>query len=44
MDITAPNNKTMSFRMLFEDSWRETVNETISDTYKTYANRRERVS
>ena len=33
MDITAPNNKTMSFRMLFEDSWRETVNETIVDTY-----------
>ncbi len=29
MDITAPNNKTMSFRMLFEDSWRETVNETL---------------
>jgi type III restriction enzyme len=33
MDITAPNNKTMSFRMLFEDSWRETVNETIADVY-----------
>ena len=33
MDITAPNNETMSFRMLFEDSWRETVNETIADTY-----------
>lgn len=33
MNITAPNNKTMSFRMLFEDSWRETVNETITDTY-----------
>ena len=29
MDITAPNNKIMSFRMLFEDSWRETVNETL---------------
>ncbi len=33
MDITAPNNKTMSFRLLFEDSWRETVNETIADVY-----------
>ncbi len=33
MNITAPNNKTMSFRMLFEDSWRETVNETITDVY-----------
>ena len=33
MNITAPNNKTMSFRMLFEDSWRETVNETIADVY-----------
>lgn len=33
MNITAPNNKTMSFRMLFEDSWRETVNETITDPY-----------
>lgn len=32
MDITAPNNKTMSFRMLFEDSWYETVNETITST------------
>jgi len=38
MNITAPNNKTMCFRMLFEDSWRETVNETITSTqilYKT---------
>ncbi len=33
MNVTAPNNNTMSFRMLFEDSWRETVNETIADTY-----------
>ena len=33
MDITSTNNKTMSFRMLFEDSWRETVNETITDPY-----------
>ena len=32
MDITAPNNRTMSFRMLFEDSWYETVNETIIST------------
>ena len=32
MDITTPNNKTMSFRMLFEDSWYETVNETITST------------
>lgn len=33
MRITTPNNKTMSFRMLFEDSWYETVNETIADPY-----------
>ena len=33
MEITAPNNKTMSFDMLFEDSWRETVNETITHPY-----------
>ena len=33
MDITVPNNKTMSFRMLFEESWYETVNETITDPY-----------
>ena len=33
MDSTAPNNKTMSFRILFEESWRETVNETIADAY-----------
>ena len=33
MNITAPNNKTMSFRMLFEESWYETVNETITDPY-----------
>ena len=33
MNVTAPNNNTMSFRMLFEDSWRETVNETIADPY-----------
>ena len=33
MNVTAPNNETMSFRMLFEDSWRETVNETIADVY-----------
>ena len=32
MDITSPNKKTMSFRMLFEDSWYETVNETITST------------
>ena len=32
MDITSPNNKTMSFRMLFEDSWYETLNETITST------------
>lgn len=32
MDITAPNNRMMSFRMLFEDSWYETVNETITST------------
>lgn len=28
-----PNNKSMSFRMLFEESWRETVNEAIGDGY-----------
>jgi len=33
MNITVSNTKTMSFRMLFEDSWYETVNETIADTY-----------
>ena len=33
MNITVSNNKTMSFRMLFEDSWYETVNETIADVY-----------
>ncbi|MDE0687538.1 MAG: DEAD/DEAH box helicase family protein [Candidatus Poribacteria bacterium] len=33
MNITAPNDKTMSFRLLFEDSWYETVNETIADPY-----------
>ena len=33
MNITAPDNKTMSFRMLFEESWYETVNETITDPY-----------
>ena len=33
MNITVSNNKTMSFRMLFEDSWYETVNETIADPY-----------
>ncbi len=33
MEIISTNNKTMSFRMLFEDSWRETVNETITDPY-----------
>ena len=32
MDIATPNNKTMSFRMLFEDSWYETLNETITST------------
>ena len=32
MDIATPNNKTMSFRMLFEDSWYETLNETITLT------------
>ena len=33
MNITVSNNKTMSFRMLFEESWYETVNETIADPY-----------
>ncbi|MDE0014534.1 MAG: DEAD/DEAH box helicase family protein [Candidatus Poribacteria bacterium] len=32
MDIATPNKKTMSFRMLFEDSWYETLNETITST------------
>ena len=35
MEAAGPNDKTMSFRMLLEDSWRETVNETIEDIYKT---------
>ena len=33
MNITVSHNRTMSFRMLFEDSWYETVNETIADAY-----------
>lgn len=35
MEAAGPNDKTMSFRMLLEDTWRETVNETIDDIYKT---------
>jgi len=31
-----PNNTAMSFRMLFEDSWRETVNETLTDSGEKY--------
>ncbi|MCG9129833.1 DEAD/DEAH box helicase family protein [Candidatus Poribacteria bacterium] len=35
MEATGPNDKPMSFRMLLEDTWRETVNETIDDIYTT---------
>lgn len=35
MNITAPSQKKMSFRLLFEDSWRETVNETIDESYSS---------
>ena len=35
MDATGPNDKPMSFRMLLEDTWRETVNETIDENYTT---------
>ena len=35
MEAAGPNDKTMSFRMLLEDTWRETVNETIDDIYMT---------
>ncbi|RKU10052.1 restriction endonuclease subunit R [Candidatus Poribacteria bacterium] len=31
MEAAGPNDKPMSFRMLLEDTWRETVNETIDD-------------
>ncbi len=31
MEAAGPNDKPMSFRMLLEDTWRETVNETIND-------------
>jgi type III restriction enzyme len=33
MEVTGPNDKPMSFRMLLEDTWRETVNEAIDDNY-----------
>lgn len=33
MHATAPDNTKLSFRMLFEDSWQETVNETIVEPY-----------
>ncbi len=33
METTGPNDKPMSFRMLLEDTWRETVNEAIDDNY-----------
>ena len=33
MDAAGPNDKSMSFRMLLENTWRETVNETIADDY-----------
>ena len=31
MEAAGPNDKPMSFRMLLEDTWCETVNETIDD-------------
>ena len=33
MEAAGPNDKPMSFRMLLEDTWRETVNEAIDDSY-----------
>ena len=33
METTGPNDKPMSFRMLLEDTWHETVNEAIDDNY-----------
>ena len=35
MEATGPNDNPMSFRMLLEDTWRETVNETIDENYTT---------
>ncbi len=35
MEAAGPNDKPMSFRMLLEDTWRETVNETIDENYTT---------
>ncbi len=33
MDVVHPTHKTISFRMLFEDSWCEKLNETIDESY-----------
>lgn len=33
METTGPNDNPMSFRMLLEDTWRETANETIDENY-----------
>lgn len=33
MEAAGPNDKPMSFRMLLEDTWHETVNEAIDDNY-----------
>ncbi len=35
METTGPNDNPMSFRMLLEDTWRETANETIDEDYTT---------
>ena len=33
MEAAGPHNKPMTFRMLLEDTWHETVNEAIDDNY-----------
>ena len=34
MDALHPSNKTMSFQMLFEESWKTELNEAIADNYQ----------
>ncbi len=33
MNVISPDRPEISFRMLFEDTWRETLNETIAEPY-----------
>ena len=33
MHMTAPNNTTLAFQMLFENTWRETLDDTISEPH-----------